>query len=437
MTGAICIDGYNLALPRGSGIATYSRTLLQGVKALGLQREVLHAPLTEVTSDPLLRETLVGDARWRLRALAEPQSNRRIQAALARFGRTAHRVEPTGRVLWPECAGAPEADAFWLSQDLFRIANRAFTNDRVMTPVRFDPAARAPDLMHWTHPTPLKGRGVPNIYTLHDLIPLKLPHTTLDDKRRFLDLCRKAAAQADHLVAVSETTRRDAIEWLGIDEDRITTTWQAADLPAGALDRSDAEVANEIDDVFGLDWRGYFLFFGAVEPKKNLGRLVEAYLRSGVKSPLVVVGARAWMADQEVGFLEELIAGDAGAARRLRRYDHLPRAALMSLVRGARSVAFPSLYEGFGLPALEAMMLGAPVIASSGGALPEIVGDAALLADPHDIEAMAKAFQALDADEDLRRDLALRGVARAETFSPRAYAERLGRLYGRFGLPGV
>ena len=434
MTGAVCIDGHNLSLPRGSGIATYSRTLLQGVAGLGLRREILHAPLTEVTTDPLLRETLVGDARWRLRALTEPKSNRRVQAALARFGRTAHRVEPTGRILWPEGPGAPEADAFWLSPDLFRIANRAFTNDRVMTPVRFDPAERAPGVMHWTHPTPMKARGVPNIYTLHDLIPLRLPHATLDDKRRFLDLCRKVVATADHLVAVSETTRRDAIELLGVEEDRITTTWQAADLPAGTLHRTEAEVAAEIDDVFSLEWGGYFLFFGAVEPKKNLGRLVEAYLRSGVKAPLVVVGARAWMADQEVGFLEELIANDAGAARRLRRYDYLPRAALMSLVRGARGVMFPSLYEGFGLPALEAMALGAPVFASSGGALPEIVGDAALLADPHDIDAMAGAIRTLDADDGLRRHLAQAGVARAETFSAEAYKARLRSLYGRFGL---
>lgn len=434
MTGAVCIDGHNLALPKGSGIATYSRTLLQGVAALGLRREILHAPLTEVTADPLLRETLVGDARWRLRALTEPQSNRRVQAALARFGRTAHRVEPTGRVLWPDGPGAPEADAFWLSQDLFRIANRAFTNDRVLTPVRFDPAGRAPGVMHWTHPTPMKARGVPNIYTLHDLIPLRLPHATLDDKRRFLDLCRKVVAAADHLVAVSETTRRDAIELLGVEEDRITTTWQAADLPAGALQRTEAEVAAEIEDVFGLDWGGYFLFFGAVEPKKNLGRLVEAYLHSGTKSPLVVVGARAWMADEEVGFLDDLIASAAGAAGRLRRYDYLPRAVLMNLVRGARAVAFPSLYEGFGLPVLEAMMLGAPVLASTGGALPEVVGDAALLADPHDVTAMAGALRALDADEGLRHDLVQRGRIRAQHFSAAAYVERLQPIYHDFGV---
>ena len=433
MRNSVCIDGYNLALPRGSGIATYSRTLLSTLAALGLKREVLHGPLTDVTADPLLREVLVGDARWRLRNLMEPQSNRRVQAALARFGRTAYHVAPSGRIQWPG-ESLPQADGFWLSRDLFRIANRAFTQDRVMTPVRFDPAGPSPRVMHWTHPTPLKARGIPNIYTLHDLIPLKLPHTTLDDKRRFLDLCRKVILTADHLVAVSETTRRDAIELLGVDEARITTTGQTADLPAGALDRPDSEVASEIEDVFGLDWGGYFLFFGAIEPKKNLGRLVEAYLRSGVKTPLVVVGSRAWMADQEVGFLEDLIAGEAGAAGRLRRYDHLPRPLLMSLVRGARGVVFPSLYEGFGLPALEAMMLGVPVLASTGGALPELVGEAGLLSDPYDLEGMAAAFGQLDADADLRAELVQRGRVRASLFSREACMERLRPVYRDLGV---
>ena len=433
MTAAICIDGYNLALPKGSGIATYARSTLKAVADLGLERQILHGPLGPTGRDRQLDETLVGDARWRLKTATDPLSNRRVQAALARFGRTAHRVEPTGRVLWPQ-GDAPEAEAFWLSQDLYRIAGRAFSDHRTVTPVRFDPATRAPSVMHWTQPTPLKAKSAVNVYTLHDLIPLKLPHTTLDDKTRFHALARRVVADADHLVAVSETTRQDAIDLLGVAPDRITVTGQAFDLPPGALDRSETEVAAELASTFELDWSGYFLFFGAVEPKKNLGRLIEAYLRSGVQAPLVVVGARAWMADQEVGFMENLIAEGVGAGQRLHRYDHLPRNLLMSLVRGARAVAFPSLYEGFGLPALEAMALGAPVLASTGGALPEVVGDAAVLADPYDVDDIARGLRALDTDADLRRELAARGRVRAADFSPQAYAARLGEVYRRLGV---
>jgi glycosyltransferase involved in cell wall biosynthesis len=104
---------------------------------------------------------------------------------------------------------------------------------------------------------------------------------------------------------------------------------------------------------------------------------------------------------------------------------------LASLIRGARAVLFPSLYEGFGLPVLEAMQLGAPVLASTGGALPEVAGDAALLVDPFDVGAIRQAIRALDADEGLRDELTQRGLARSEIFSPQAYRARLSTLYGR------
>jgi glycosyltransferase involved in cell wall biosynthesis len=433
MTAAICVDGYNLALPKGSGIATYARSTLSAISSLGLKREILHGPLGPAGKDALLNEVLAGDARWRLKTLTEPLSNRRIQAALARFGRTAHRVEPTGEVLWPG-GTTPDSEAFWMSQDLYRIASRAFSDHRVFTPVRFSPSSKAPALMHWAQPTPLAAPGIANVYTLHDLIPLKAPHTTLDDKQRFLDLSRRAVARADHIVAVSETTRQDAIRLLGVDPAMITTTWQAFDLPADVLDQPASETADDLASVFGLDWGGYFLFFGAIEPKKNLGRLVEAWLRSRTSTPLVVVGARAWMSDPEVGLAEALIEEGLGAGKRLHRYDHLPRNLLMQLVRGARAVAFPSIYEGFGLPALEAMALGAPVLASTGGSLPEITGDAAILADPHDVDDIARAIRLLDSDHDLRRGLSERGLMRAQEFSPENYARRLGEVYRRMGV---
>lgn len=432
---AVCIEGYNLSLPTGSGIATYGRTLLDGLRAIGVSGQVLHAPPGPIRSEPLLREASVADARWKqLDKLSAPLSNRRVQAALARFGRSAHHVAPTGSILWPENSQHPKAEAYWLSEDLFRIANRAFNNDRVITPVHFKVSPVAPDAMHWTCPTPIRAKSMPNIYTIHDLIPLKLPHTTLDDKRRFFDLCRTIVREADHIVTVSDTTRADVIKMLGVDENRITTTWQSADLPASVLNRPEADVAREIESSFALPWKGYFVHFGAVEPKKNLGRLVEAYLRSGSQTPLVVIGGKAWMDEQESGFLSELIADGWGAGGRLRKYDYMPREFLLDLVRGARATLFPSLYEGFGLPVLESMMLGTPVLASRTGSLPEIAGEAAVLVDPYDIDDMANGLRVLDQDADLRGDLSVRGIRRAAEFSPTAYAERLRSLYCDLGV---
>ena len=203
------------------------------------------------------------------------------------------------------------------------------------------------------------------------------------------------------------------------------------------MDRTDVDVANTIERTFDLEWKGFFIHFGAIEPKKNLGRLVEAYLRSGSDTPLVVVGGKAWLDEQESGFLSELIADGMGAGGRLRKYAYLPRPILLDLVRGARATLFPSLYEGFGLPVLESMMLGTPVMASRAGSLPEIAGGAAVLVDPFDVDDMARALRTLDVDTDLRADLSARGKIRASYFSPEAYARRLADLYRGLGLPST
>jgi glycosyltransferase involved in cell wall biosynthesis len=188
--------------------------------------------------------------------------------------------------------------------------------------------------------------------------------------------------------------------------------------------------------MFNLSWQRYFLFFGAIEPKKNLPRLIEAYLASNVSDPLLIVGGQGWLDERETTLLYNDIVGvqglKDGALRRtdrVRRYDFLPQATLVNLIRGAKAVMFPSLYEGFGLPVLEAMQLGAPVLTSTGGALPEVAGDAAVLVDPFDVQAIKRAIIALDADEGLRSSLCERGLRQAESFSPQAYQQRLEGLY--------
>lgn len=432
----ICIDGHNLSLPGGSGIATYSRSLLTALAGAGVRSGILHGPPAPVPTNPLLREIMLNDARIWSPAFAEGRPNRRVQAIFAPLGKRARAVTPSGRVLWPDHSTAPDADAFWLSTDLFRIANRAFSDHRALTPVDLERSdIGLPDLMHWTYPAPVRARNTPNVYTIHDLIPLRLPHTTLDDKNRYLDLCRAVVRRADHIVTVSETTRRDVIALLGVEEDRITSAWQPSHLPPGVLDRTDEQVAASIEDVFGLGWKEYFVFFGAVEPKKNIGRLVEAYLASGVETPLVIVGGRGWLEETEIGFLNEILAdGRSPAAGRLRRYEFLPRSQLIDLLRGARATLFPSLYEGFGLPVLESMMLGTPVMTSNAGSLPEIAGTATLQADPYEIDAMSGAIRSLDADEDLRRELAAQGRERATLFSPEAFQNRMADLYRGLGV---
>ncbi|MGH7109038.1 MAG: glycosyltransferase family 4 protein, partial [Stellaceae bacterium] len=178
------------------------------------------------------------------------------------------------------------------------------------------------------------------------------------------------------------------------------------------------------------------LFYGALEPKKNLARLIEAYLASGVAVPLVVVLGGGWHNETETRLLAAHSANAAGAESgrpRIRRLDYLGFSTLVTLIRGARAVVFPSLYEGFGLPVLEAMALGAPVLASREGALPEIAGDAALLVDPYDGEAIRRAITTIVADADLRAELSRRGRRRADEFSLARYRERMAALYAALG----
>ena len=129
------------------------------------------------------------------------------------------------------------------------------------------------------------------------------------------------------------------------------------------------------------------------------------------------------------------VKNDGGvSASRLRRYEFMSRSMLVSLIRGARATLFPSLYEGFGLPVLESMLLETAVLTSNGGALPEVSGDAAVIVDPYDVQAMTRGLQALDADDELVLDLVARGKIQAAKFSQQAFIERLKDLYASVGV---
>jgi len=428
----VCIDGFNLALPKGSGIATYGRNLLSNLNAIGMETQVLYGPHANISKRPILNEIALTDAYT-------PDGNKLrqvVESATARLGRTAHAVPTTEDIIWPARGGGrPVAAAFWSAPRLFHTANRAFKSHRTFTPVRFAGQAgiARPDVVHWTTVLPLHARRAANIYTIHDMIPLRLPHTTLDNKRQFLANCRRIARKADHIAVVSEATRRDVIQLLGVAEDRVTTTWQSVSIPDRLRAASDEAVATELEGVFQLNWKGYFLYFGAIEPKKNLARIVEAYLASGSDLPLVVVGGRAWLDEEETALMHQA-RRDKMIEKRIRLYDYLPFSILVSLIRGARATVFPSLYEGFGLPVLESMLLGTPVITSTAASLPEVAGDAAILVDPYDVPALAREMRRLGSDDDLAADLSARGPVQAAKFSPEVCQARLADLYGRLGV---
>lgn len=429
----ILIEGENLALSAGTGIATYARQLGGALGHLGYAPQLLVGSRRGFSrTDPMLAEISLFDhdkehflgraVMAELRKLAVGPLPRRA-VSLPRFST----VVPTAT---DRFAGFERVHAV---PHLSTIEQGYFGRFRRRMRVVVD---HQPDLFHATRPAALHVRGAANIYTVHDVVPFRLPFTTLDNKKLLLGIVRELCRKADHIVTVSEFSRQDIIKLTGISEDRITNTYQAVQLPDALFNRPGDEIATELEALFGLEPDGYFLFVGAIEPKKNVSRLIDAFAASGVQRPLVVAGGQGWMNKLEhekiesERFLSYKFDGQKiRPDRSIRHLSYLPLEHLVSLIRGARAVLFPSLYEGFGLPVLESMTLGTPVMTSTASCLPEVAGEAALLVDPYSVQAMSKAIRQLDADADLRAELRARGLKRAAEFSPEAYRQRLDKLY--------
>ena len=368
-SSSICIDARGLLTRHGTGVATYASGLADCLAGAGLTVE-------------------------RLAEAGEHGRLRRWMAALPPGARAAPLVEQGLRA----------------SPDVFRTAQVFFDLHRRFLLLR---DASPPGLMHWTYPVPLRFVGVPNVVTVHDVIPLQHPGLSPVSPARLRRLLRGVGQWAAHVVTVSEASRAAILAETGWDPARVTSTLQSVSASRDAYDPAAAAGA------LGLQPGGYFLCAGSIEPRKNIRALVAAHAASGVMAPLVLAGPDGWRASAELR--------DAGPG--VRRVPWLPRAELVGLMAGARAVLMPSLAEGFGLPVAEAMALGVPTLASRGGALEEIAGGASLLVDAGDVRGMAAAVAALDGDAGLRADLAARGLRRAAAFTPAAHARRVLAVY--------
>ncbi len=371
--------------------------------------------------DDLLREAMFFDTY--------PDRRSRWEETLQDFAsaflpKTAATIPTTDKVLKNHIANTlPDVDKYLNLNRLFKMSelrtwlHRGVMNIRLPEPV---------DIAHWTYPLPIRIDGAKNIYTLHDLVPLKLPYTTLDSKSAYYRTLRNLAKTADHFVTVSETSKSDIIEILGVDESFVTNTYQSVRIPETLLEEPLDQVQINLDAMnVGADLGpgGFYLFVGAIEPKKNLKRVVEAYLQSGCKLPFVVVGRKAWQFKEVMSLIER--------SNDIFYLDYLPFNQLITLIRAARGVFFPSLYEGFGLPVLEAFICGAPVVTADASSTREIAGDAAMLVDPYDIRQIRDAFRTLEEknNDQMRFEMTERGRAQAERFTEDVIADNLDAMY--------
>ncbi len=267
---------------------------------------------------------------------------------------------------------------------------------------------------------------VPTVVTIHDLIFMVMPDRYLPAKRRYLEtFTRLSVRRARHVIAVSEHTRADVIRLLGVPPERVTAVPNGV---AAHLTPPDPAALDLFRARHSLPAR-YLLYMGTLEPRKGLVPLIEAYARlrrRGLDWPLVLAGGKGWLYEEIFTAVETL------GLREHVRFPGYVAHEEQALWYGAATVfIYPSTYEGFGLPVLEAMACGTPVVTSTASSLPEAAGDAALLADCADDAALAAALDRLCGDESLRADLRRRGLVRAALFPWSRTAAETVRVYGR------
>jgi len=270
----------------------------------------------------------------------------------------------------------------------------------------------------------------PLVVSIHDLSFEHLPETFNRRSRAQLRFTvRRSARRAARILALSEHARTDIIETYGISPELVTAVPLAAANHFQRVD--DTKELQRIRHTYGIG-QDYILSVGSIQPRKNLKRLIAAYaslLRTrpaGSVPQLVIVGKHAWLYNETLRAIEKL-----GSSASVIVTGYVPEADLPGLYSGALCFVYPSYFEGFGLPPLEAMKCGAPVIAGNRASLPEVVGDAGLLVDPFNIDAIAAALGIVIDDPGLRSELRAKGLNRARLFDWRETARRTLEVYQR------
>ncbi|UPO80369.1 glycosyltransferase family 1 protein [Parasaccharibacter sp. TMW 2.1888] len=419
----VLVDGFNLALPKGTGVATYGRVLSRTLSSMGFKVNVLYGlniprRLNENLQEVMFFNQLAADMRYRRPRLYSPRWWRQTA-----FNFLGHKAE---LIRFNNCVEArsfeehmPTFDCIFNIPFIFQMAAGFFEKTGCFLKIK---NTMNQDIVHWTYPLPIKVIGAKNIYTIHDIVPMKMPYTTLDNKIYYYKLMNSLANEADYICTVSEYSKDTIVDFFPKFRNKIFNTYQST--PFTLSDISYERTEREINKLFGISDGGYFIYFGQLEPKKNIGRLLEAFLLSETNRPLVLVGSNGWKEEEELRFLEQGIAMGV-----IIHIPYVPVKLLRSLIQHARAVLFPSIFEGFGLPILEAFNLKTAVLTSNTGALKEVASDAALLVDPYDVNAIKAGIERLDKDDFLCNLLKDKGKERAVYFDEENYKKRLLEFY--------
>ncbi len=416
---SVLVDGFNLEMPHGTGVKTYSRAVVNALCALGADVNILFS--VPLKGAPHSFEE-VGRGRWfgRWRSikkiLGTPMKNL--------FG-----------VMNPSPLNSAVSKNFDIPIGVSScsVPNGYFVANMRFKYLRKETAIRMPgrvNIWHATYPLPMRVKGARMVTTIHDLIPLRLPRTTLYQTKFYKGLIEKSLQDSELIFADSEYSKKDILDIFGTSPDKIAVVYPPV-APRDSLHGMNEEALSKLLKRFGLEWKKFILFVGAIEPRKNVRRLIDAYVASKVNGPLVIAGKKAWMWEDEIRGADFLFQNRKETGRSVVLLEHVTDCDLELLYRGASCLVLPSLYEGFGLPPVEAMSLGCPVITSRMTSLPEVCGDAALYVDPYDTGDIQRKMESLVEDVSLQEKLIRAGRERAALYSIENFERRLSNLYSK------
>ena len=292
--------------------------------------------------------------------------------------------------------------------------------------IGFDRLLPDAELLHCTEHLLIPLHSMPTVLTVHDLIYHLFPAYHKRLNYWYLNSAMPLfVKRANALITVSESSKRDLMRVYGVPADKISVIYEAASPDFRPIS---AERVAEVKACYGLPEQ-YLLAVGTIEPRKNLIRLVAALRLLRPKYPglsLVIVGGAGWLYQDFFEHLEKL-----DDPRSVLLSGYVPDADLPAVISGAAVCVLASLYEGFGLPILEAMACGTPVVCSNTSSMPELGGEAACYFDPYNTEDIVAAISAVLADADLRADMRERGLAQAARFSWQKAAKETLAVYER------
>ena len=283
------------------------------------------------------------------------------------------------------------------------------------------------DLLHSLHYTQPVRLGCSSVVTIHDMTFFLFPHLHTRYKRLFFPIAIRTSVQrADALVTISESTRQDTIRLLGVSPQKIFTTQLGVNDEFQVI--TDRELLAEVRQKYNLP-RGFILYVGLVEPRKNIPSLIRSYKSltdQGIKQRLVIVGRFGWMYQEVIEQTEKL-----GLKDQVQFTGYIPQDDLPIVYNLADLFVYPTRYEGFGFPALEAMACGTPVITTDISSLPEIVGDAGLLITPDDEHALTTTIAKVLSDSTLYEQLRTKGLLQAKYFTWERTSRETLKVYQR------